>query len=375
MKTNQLLLLLFCFSLTFTACLEDKTEILYRFYSDEDYQVLSQTLDLPNEVVNYNSETDRQFVFTPPVSNNTALLGRVLFYDHKLSKNEKVSCASCHLQDHGFADKVAFSEGFDGRLTERNSLSLSINISTYESQGIGFFWDERSNSVREQSIETIENPIEMGMKMDELADRLKQEEYYQILFAKAFPSQGINKSTITSALSSFVNSIATFDSKFDREFRQKGTMHEDFDGFTVDENRGRALFVANCQSCHGNMMFPSRNMANNGLDMEYSDQGLGARTQNAHDNGVFKIPSLRNVAISGPYMHDGRFNSLMEVMEHYSEGIQEHPNLDFELRDENAHARKMNFTSTEKADLVAFLETLTDKTLIEDKRFSDPFIR
>lgn len=375
MKTHQLTLLLFgLFALTFTACLEDKAEVLYRFYSDEDYEKLSQVLDIPNQAINYNSNSNNHNFFTPTVSNNAALLGRVLFYDHKLSKNEKVSCASCHLQDHGFADKVAFSEGFDGKLTERNSLSLSINISTYESQGIGFFWDERSNSIREQSIETIENPIEMGMKMAELANRLKQEEYYQILFNKAFPGQGINKNTITSALTSFINSIATFDSKYDQEFSVTRNIHSHFNGFTEKENRGKALYIANCQSCHGDMMFQEKTIANNGLDMAYTDQGLGSRTRQASDNGKFKVPSLRNVAISGPYMHDGRFATLLDVVNHYSEGIQNHPNLDFDLKD-GQRAVKMNFTETEKADLVAFLETLTDETLMKDKRFSDPFLQ
>lgn len=373
MKTNYFFLLLTTILITSTSCLEDKSEVLYRYYSDEDYQTLSKILDIPNDQINYRSTGSNFFSNNNSINNNAALLGRVLFYDHKLSKNEKVSCASCHLQEHGFADKVAFSEGFDGELTDRNSLSLSINISTYEDLGIGFFWDERSNSVQSQSKETIENPIEMGLQMEELIDRLKGEEYYQILFKKAFPGQKISEQTITSALAHFVNSIATFDSKFDHGFAANGHLETDFSNFTEKENRGKALYAANCQSCHGNVIFPGRRIANNGLDMEYTDNGLGKRTNNPSDNGVFKIPSLRNIGVSGPYMHDGRFDTLLEVVEHYSSGIQSHPNLDGELRQSDNKARQMNFTAQEKDDLVAFLETLTDEKLMHDKRFSTPF--
>lgn len=385
MKTKHLAILLVLLGTGLVSCLEDQAQVIRQHFSEEDYQVISQTLDIPQVPVSYqpvspNHFGGNHFNGSNKINSNAAVLGRVLFYDKKLSKSETVSCASCHIQEHGFSDKVAFSKGFDGKLTERNSLALNVNVSgsTYEDMGIGFFWDERSFSVSEQSLETIQNPIEMGMHMDDLIERLKAEDYYQILFEKAFPTQEISSETVTAALSNFVNAIANLDSKFDQGVNENhGNSFADFSNFSVEENLGKALFNENCSSCHGDNVFPGQRVSNNGLDVEYTDKGVGKQTNNSFDNGLFKVPSLRNIAVTGPYMHDGRFNTLEEVVEHYSSGIKPHPNLGFTLRNQtnnnSVNARQLNFTNQEKQNLIVFLKTLTDETLLKDKRFSDPF--
>lgn len=358
----------------FTSCLQDDVSIERTFFTDEEYAVVSQQLNLPQTPHEYNIEFPRHVGGRSFISNHKAMLGRVLFYDNKLSKTEKVNCSSCHLADKGFADNETFSEGFDGEITLRNSLSLGVNVTTYDNSGSSFFWDERAATVQQQSVETIQNAIEMGMDFTDLVDRLKGEEHYQILFRKAYPSEGITQNTITDALSNFVNGIASFNTKFDREMEKSfGNMHNAFASFTAEEEMGKNLFIQHCQNCHGNNIVTFRKMANNGLDLEYEDKGVGARTNSASLNGVFKVPLLRNVELTNPYMHDGRFATLEEVVEHYNSGVQNHPNLDHALKDFNNVPVKLNLNLEEKAALVAFLKTLTDETLATTERFQDPF--
>ena len=363
-------------ALTLSSCLEDNVEVTRKFFSDEDYQVINQYLELENEPVSFSQDFPRHLgFFNNSVNNSQALLGRVLFYDNQLSKNEAVNCASCHLQEAAFSDVVALSEGFDGELTERNSLSLGVNLKTYDNTGSALFWDERAFTVEEQSLETLQNQIEMGMDIPSLVNRLKSTEYYPILFEKAFGSDEISGDRITQALAQFVNSIASFESKFDKELETRhGDTFGTFDSFTDEENMGKQLFVEHCQNCHGNNQFAFERVANNGLDMEYEDNGLGKLHNDVSLNGVFKVPLLRNIALTGPYMHDGRFETLEEVIDHYNDGIENHPNLDFRLKNEFQTApKRLGLNDDEKAALVAFLNTLTDEALTADVRYSDPF--
>ena len=246
----------------------------------------------------------------------------------------------------------------------------------------GFFsWDEKFVSIDDQSEAAITSPIEMGHSMWELASKIKNDEKYQILFDKAYgDSNPITEANILDAVTEFVNSLSSRESKFDRSMpvaSNFGTpdVFGDFDGFSSSENNGKRLFNTNCSSCHGsshNAIVQSS--ANNGLDMVYADKGLGAKDGEAYLNGVFKVPSLRNIELSGPYMHDGRFESIRDVIDHYSDGIQNHENLSDALRNPSTQsAIKMNFSESEKVDLENYLLTLTDNDFVNAVKWSDPF--
>ena len=368
-----------------------------KHYTDQEYQILHENLNLPEDPYNYVR------VFKGFVANNTGAtsrdmgtLGRVLFYDKNLSLNNTVSCASCHKAEKGFADDVALSEGFDGRLTERNSLALGSVLNFAVSyagvnsfSGVGkFFWDERAESVQEQSTETLQNPIEMGMNLDLLSSRLETLPYYQVLFKKAFdyPDQEgkwVNSERITLALEKFINTIVSDDSKFDRGINNKSSpfisfndVNQPFANFSESENHGKLLFVEHCGSCHGSTGQSTQiAVANNGLDYYYTDKGVGKITGMKKDFGVFKVPMLRNVEVTGPYMHDGRFATLEEVIEHYNSGIQAHENLHEDLVDpETGEPKRLNLSSYDKQALVDFLQTLTEVESMLGPKHSDPFL-
>ena len=369
------------------ACTKDTQEIKVVHYEDEAFATISETLDLPAEPYDYSLALPLHLSGGAPptsVSDDVATLGRVLFYDTELSRNRSVSCASCHHQDRGFADDRALSEGFDGEETRRNSLALGATVSFRDTYGGGssafiggggalFFWDERAHSIAEQSALTIADDIEMGMDMQELTHRLEGTDYYPYLFRKAFGSEFIEPDRITQALEVFLNSVGAFNTKFDSGMGQTNNQHVDFPNFSARENMGKMLYLNNCASCHGERLASTNlNVANNGLDMEYADKGVGERSSLVSDYGVFKVPQLRNIALTGPYMHDGRFETLEEVVDFYSDNIQNHANL-HEFLKEGDEAKRFNFTSEEKAALVDFLHTLTDDAMATDVRFSDPF--
>lgn len=386
MKFSTLLLSAFALFLL-TSCLEDEVEITREYYSAEELAVLRQWLDLPVDLYDYSLRLPSHIVQNhgarfPFVSNSKATLGRVLFYDKKLSATDAVSCASCHKQELAFSDDKALSVGFDGELTKRNSLALGAvaNFETsYEGQSslaAGFFWDERTHSLQQQSLESIQDPVEMGMPMSLLPEKLAREPYYPILFQKAYGEERITPDRITEALEEFMNAFVSVQSPFDEAMaRRQGSLFVHFPGFTAQENRGKGLYLTHCGSCHSmDMTSLAARVANNGLDLVYADRGVGAVTGSAADHGVFKVPFLRNIALTAPYMHDGRFASLQEVVEHYDSGIQDHPNLDPRLRDpQTGEPKRLNLTEQEKEDLITFLHTLTDETFLQDVRFSDPF--
>jgi cytochrome c peroxidase len=385
---------------TFASCVQDDVKIQSYHYSEDQFKVISEHLNLPAEPLDYTVELPVHIqstgASTAPVDNDKAALGRVLFYDNNLSGNNKVSCASCHDQSLAFADNKAKSEGFDGQLTNRNSLALGSVVSfsaTYQggntgsfmsNNGARFFWDERAGSVAEQSTLTIQDDIEMGMDLDALPAKLKSIDYYQVLFETAFPNEEINKENILAALSEFINAMGSFESKFDVEAAKSGgnffnIQNQNFSGFTVVENKGKQLYNDNCASCHGvNFASPDMLVANNGLDMVYEDKGVGGISNSNAEEGLFKVPSLRNIALTGPYMHDGRFETLEEVIDHYSSNIKDHKNLSFQLKELDATGhiqgpKKFNFSKEDKTALVAFLNTLTDQKFIAAEKFSDPF--
>ncbi|MFY9342949.1 MAG: cytochrome c peroxidase [Planctomycetota bacterium] len=353
----------------------------------------------------------------PDLTNELAALGRVLFHDPLLSRNQSRSCASCHQQARAFADGQAHSRGFRGHLTHRNSMSIA-NLGLLDG---GFFWDARAKTLEEMVVMPIQDAIEMGMDLPGVVARLRGEPGYAELFTRAFGDPGIDAGRLATALAQFVRSIVSLRSRYDEGLAATGDVDKDFPGFTTAENRGKKLFFGDkatrartCAGCHVERYYPvcshtfflmpeslqSGGCSNNGLDAGRTgdDPGLGRVTGKAEDRGKFRAPSLRNIELTGPYMHDGRFATLAQVMQFYSDRVRPHPNLDPVLRHDagapggwgkpadapasveltmavSSPRLGVPMTSGERADLIAFLKTLTDHELVRDPRFSDPFVR
>lgn len=362
-------------------------------------QPYTATLDLPEEMANYaNPEIPDHFRVetlgfhdqratmrednTPddnPITDAGATLGRVLFYDKHLSKNGTVSCASCHKAEHGFSDDRVLSEGFEGGKTGRHSMGLT-NARFYR-QG-RFFWDQRAATLEEQVLQPFQDPVEMGMTLEGLVARVQYGDYYPALFEAAFGDDEINADRISKALAQFVRSLISTTSPYDEGRAMVASRDDDFPNFTFEENYGKRLFVnppplggLACFVCHQGETFIPQTATNNGLDANNKlDAGYGEVTGRETDEGRFKVPSLRNVALRAPYMHDGRFASLEEVIDHYSTGLEPNPNLGPPFGVFNGQATRLNLSDQEKDAIVAFLHTLTDLDMVNDPKFSDPFV-
>lgn len=347
-------------------------------------------LNLPSTPFNYANPAMPAYLQSPniqgqintpannPISDNGATLGRVLFYDKNLSINTNIACASCHKQANAFADPVALSSGFSGGLTGRNSMSL-IDAKYYPNRR--FFWDQRAATLEIQTLMPIQDHVEMGMTLTDLENRLKTLPYYPTLFTKAFGDKNITSDRVSLALSQFVRSIVSYQSKYDQGRQTFPTAPAPppnalFPNFTAEENRGKELFLLPqnaCAACHGSETFTAPSEKNNGLDLTTTDRGFGAVTNNTAQDGLFKVTSLRNVELTAPYMHDGRFTTLEQVIEHYSTGVKNHPNLSPQLKLPNGNPRLLNLSPQDKSALVAFLKTLTDRNVTMDVKFSNPF--
>lgn len=306
-------------------------------------------------------------------SNASVELGRVLFYDKKLSLNNTISCGSCHVQSAAFSDKMPFSVGFGGQKTTRNSMAICNPVFLNN-----MFWDSRAAGSLDLSTRPVFNHIEMGMENDAMLEsKLASTSYYAELFTKAYGDSKVTRGRISMSISHFLSAMVTGNSKFDKVVSSSPSVQ-----FTGLEQMGKDLFFserARCSRCHNGQNFSApddpgntygsptvKGTANIGLERIYQDNGK--------ENGKFRIPSLRNVELSGPYMHDGRFTTLEQVIDHYSRGIQPHAHLDENLKDGQGNPIKLNFSEQEKEALLAFLRTLTDYSFLQDKRFSNPFI-
>ena len=236
-----------------------------------------------------------------PITDEGAVLGRVLFYDKKLSANNTIACASCHIQTHAFTDPNVLSIGFEGGLTGRNSMSLS-NARYYDNGR--FFWDERAATLEEQVLMPIQDPVEMGMSLDDLVIKLQQEDYYQHLFENAFGSSQVTSDRISQALSQFVRSMVSYQSTYDTGLvAANGQNNQDFDNFTALENQGKRLFFSGrtqCSNCHETATFSGDQARNNGLDAVTVDRGLGAITSNIRDDGKIQSPVAKKHCIKCP---------------------------------------------------------------------------
>ena len=286
-----------------------------------------------------------------------AALGRKLFSEKMLSRDSSVSCASCHKPDFAFSDTTAFSAGIEGRYTKRNTPSvLNMKNRPY------YFWDGRAGSLEEQALKPIQNPDEMGLPIPEAVARLNQSPLYKSLFRKIF-KQDPNEKNLGAAFAAYENTLETVDSKFD-------DWSNNIRNLTPSEERGRELFVSDrskCFDCHFREDFTDDAFKNIGLfnGKDLNDSGRFLITRNVEDLGKFKTPGLRNIAVTAPYMHDGRFKTLEEVIEYYNNPAKFIPdavNIDPSLTE------PLNLSDREKKDLIAFLKTLTDKKYLPRKK-------
>jgi cytochrome c peroxidase len=287
---------------------------------------------------------------------NRIALGRRLFYDERLSRSEDVSCASCHLQQHAFADPERFSRGVDGQLGTRNAPAL-VNLAWMSS----FFWHGGVPTLELQVVVPIKSPVEMDMTLAEVAARLLDDPRFPGEFRAAYDDEP-NESTITRAIASFMRSLVSADSPYDR------FLNGDDTALSAAAQRGEALFNGErgeCFHCHTGYNLTTNRFKNNGTDASDLDEGRREVTLKASDFGKFKIPTLRNVAVTAPYMHDGSLATLSEVIDAYAAGGRGHPSTDPTIQ-------PLDLNDADKADLLAFLESLTDETFLSDPAFSDP---
>jgi len=304
-----------------------------------------------------------------PLSVEGVDLGRRLFHENRLSINNSVSCASCHQEATGFSDARRFSLGAEGQVGKRRSMPL-VNLAWQKD----FFWDGRSSSLREQVLMPIADPHEMNETPANVVAKLAGDPIYQKAFGEAFGSPGVTVERLALALEQFLLTKLSHESRFDLALRQAGDL-------TEEEKRGLQLFVtehaperglrgADCFHCHGGMLFTDNGFHDNGLELEEFDLGRMIVTGDEADRGKFKTPSLRNVALRAPYMHDGRFATLEEVVEHYDSGVRRRATLDPNLAKHPAEG--LGLSDLEKRELVAFLRTLTDTRLPSPSNASSP---
>lgn len=302
-------------------------------------------------------------------------LGRMLFYEKMLSKDNSQSCASCHIQQFAFTDTAQFSIGVAGNPGKRQAMSV-FNTAWHRNE---FFWDGRAHLLRDQSLMPIQDELEMNETLENVIAKLSASDVYPHEFEHVFGTEEITSERMSLAMEQFMNTIISNRSKYDKYQAGEVTL-------TASEERGRELFFmeyneffpessgADCAHCHSGFNFTNDRYMNNGLDFDADqekDLGRQMATENANDRAKFKVPSLRNIALTAPYMHDGRFKTLEEVIEHYDNDIHKSQTLDPALLATTSTG--LLLTAQDKADLIAFLNTLTDEELIKDERFSDPF--
>lgn len=300
-----------------------------------------------------------------------AELGRVLFYDGRLSHNNGTACASCHTQETGFADPDQFSTGFEGGHTGRHSMGLS-NARWYASGR--FFWDERAATLEEQVLGPIQDAVEMGSDLGELVAELNDTEFYPVLFNRAFGDSAVTSERMSLALAQFVRSMASYQAPYDRAVTAGGNGAPDFNVEGVanptQAAAGHALFGRSCAGCHRTDAQVADVTHNIGLPLIDADGDGEIDDDAGAGDREFKVPSLRNIAVRGRFMHDGRFQSLAEVIEHYSSGVTNNGEpLGVGLRQGG-----FGFTTADKAALLAFLETLTDTEFLMSELFSNPLV-
>jgi len=288
-------------------------------------------------------------------------LGKKLFFDPILSAENTIACADCHAPESAFSDSDKFSDGVDGIFGNRNSMPLFNLAWNYDEK---FFWDGNTFSLEHQAFVPVSDPIEMKSNWADVESKLQQHTEYPSLFEKAFGASNIDSSLVTKAIAQFERTLISANSKFDKFLLGELNLSpEELNGFNVfmDEAKG------DCFHCHGsdkNPLWTDNIFHNNGLDETFADLGLGAVTGDPADNGKFKSPSLRNLEFTAPYMHDGRFATLDEVINHYSQGLKNSSTIDPLMK--KVAQGGVNLTNKDKADLKAFLLALSDYDFINN---------
>lgn len=345
------------FSLFLFSCQKDKTTYVPTPYN----------LDIPSHFPQMNIPSDN------PMTAEGVELGRYLFYEKKLSGDNKMACAACHFPDAGFSDPNKFSVGIDGIQGNRNAMAL-INLGWDDF----FFWDGRSGSLENQIIEPVENPIEMHDTWKNAMAELKADVSYRNRFFKAFGTTDFDSTHAAKAIAQFLRTMISSTSKFDVMYKIENNLPlsnlEQTVIIDAEEWAGYDLFKsldgADCFHCHNGPLMRVKKYSNNGLDATFTDLGRGAVTQNVNDHGKFKVPTLRNIALTAPYMHDGRFQTLDEVIDHYSSGVHVSPTIDPLI--EFAGQGGVQLDTQEKYLLKRFLLTLTDEYFVNNPKFKDP---
>jgi cytochrome c peroxidase len=307
------------------------------------------------------------------LTNEKVELGRMLFYETMLSKDGSMSCASCHKQPEGFSDSTKFSIGVEGLPGKRQAMPI-FNMAWHSNE---FFWDGRAHLLRDQSLKPIQDPLEMNETLENAIQKLSETQLYKDQFIRAFGSEEINEEKMSLALEQFMLSITSYQSKYDKYLAGEVPL-------TESEKRGLELFEtefnpffpdlsgADCAHCHGGANFENDQYMNNGLDTdaEMTDEGRQMATGLPADKGKFKVPSLRNIAVTGPYMHDGRFRTLEEVIDHYNGGIKESSTVDPAIL---TTKEGLGLSQQDKEDLINFLKTLTDEAYLNEASYKSPF--
>ncbi len=329
------------------------------------YQPTSVTLDIPSNFPPMDIPEDNA------LTEEGIRLGRHLFYDPILSLDSTISCSSCHQQELSFTDGRAVSEGIDGLTGTRSSMSLE-NVG-YVS--VGLFWDGRAETLEEQALEPVENPVEMHEDWPNVEEKFRRHGEYPGMFREAFGIQHtgeITKELAVKAIAQFMRTMISGESKFDRvQNNQAFFTDQELMGYDLFFDLPNNLPDAECGHCHNVPFFSVSGYFNNGIDSvetldDFPDLGRGAVTGKRLDNGRFRPPSLRNIELTAPYMHDGRFETLDEVLEHYNSGGHYARNLD-------ANIRELHLDEEHKEAIKAFLRTLTDTNFTQNPAFSNPF--
>jgi cytochrome c peroxidase len=309
-----------------------------------------------------------------PMSEAGVALGRQLFYDTRLSRNDSIACATCHQPQLAFSDGKAKAVGIGGKIHARSSMAL-VNL-LWSKQ---FFWDGRVGSLEAQALIPIQDPQEMDLPIPQLLDKLQKIAEYPPMFKKAFGSTKITASNVAKALAQFERTLISGNARYDQIVSGQVMA-------TEREKQAIQLFMThpipeagirggNCGDCHGGYLTQLNTFHNNGLDQEPSDLGLGAISGKRFDKGKMKAPSLRNIALTAPYMHDGRFKTLREVLDHYNEHLQASPYLDPLLVEatNEVDGQSLLLTEAEKESIMLFLNMLTDSSFINNPKFANPF--
>ena len=352
----------FLFALVLYACGDERNihSLTSIPYNPSDYQLV-----IPEEFPTMESPLDN------PLTKQGVALGRQLFYDPILSADSSMSCGSCHLAEFSFTDNKAFSKGIDGIEGRRSAMSL-INLG-YNNNGL--FWDGRVATLEEQALIPVEDSIELHNSWDNVVEKLKAHEKYPVDFRKAFGIENpdeINKELVVKAIAQFERTlISGGNTKFDQVKRGDAE-------FTSDEQIGFDMFFdispeykdAECAHCHNVPYLTTNEYFNNGITEannldEFDDKGLGGITGDRFDYGKFRVPTLRNIELTAPYMHDGRFKTLEEVIEHYNSGGKYSETV-------SPLIRPLKLNETEKRQLLAFLKTLTDTIFIKNPEIQTP---